>query len=518
MFDPARVGAALKALVVATAVVGVIVIVYRFIFGIGAIANINDAYPWGWWVGFGVMGFVAFGGAGFTIALIVGILGLERFKVLERPAITMGLLLYLGYVLVLAVELGRPWAAPVVFISWSPTSALFEVALCATAYTVVLMIEFGHIASDHYDWKPISRAIGLIYLPAVVLGVTLSHLHQSSVGTLLTIVPLKVDPRWWSELLPAEFLVSAYSAGLSLVAIEHIIATYFLRLKPRLDLLGSLARFQIALILLFLVLRVSDLIYRDAVDAVLQFDGLSVLFWIEVFLGFLLPLTLYSVPSFRESKLALFTGAVLLSTGAILLRLNTAVFGMKVKHWQTYVPSAGEFASSLGVLAGAILVYMALVRHLPIHTEEPLEEEPWGAGDRMAEAISCCRELAGLEWARSHSSGRRYSSIWCSRSFSYISSDRRVSRWTICGSSSPANKTSPCSGRFGSARSWSSAASAAIPTAASRACRDSRARKPKPRSAAWPPTREPTSRPTRRAVSRPPCCCSGVPRVMEKRR
>ena len=50
--------------------------------------------------------------------------------------------------------------------------------------------------------------LGWFYLPAVVLGVTLSHFHQSSLGTLMTIVPLKVDPLWWSEMLPVTFLIA----------------------------------------------------------------------------------------------------------------------------------------------------------------------------------------------------------------------------------------------------------------------------------------------------------------------
>ena len=202
---------------VVIALVGAIFAVARFAFGIGAIANINNAYPWGWWVGFGVLSFIAFGGCGFTLALIVDIFGMHRYAPFLRPAITMGLLLYLGYAVILMIELGRPWMGWIIFFSWQPTSALFEVAWCATLYTPVLMIEFGKMAASHYRWQRSARLLGLIYLPAVVIGVSLSHLHQSSLGTLLTIVPLKVDSRWWSELLPATFLVSSYMAGLSLV-------------------------------------------------------------------------------------------------------------------------------------------------------------------------------------------------------------------------------------------------------------------------------------------------------------
>ena len=142
---------------VVIAVVGLLFTLTRFVFGIGAIANINNAYPWGWWVGFGVLSFIAFGGCGFTIALMVDILGFHRYAPLVRPAITMGLLLYLGYVVILMIELGRPWMGWLIFFSWQPTSALFEVAWCATIYTSVLMIEFGKMTAGHYRWET-SRA------------------------------------------------------------------------------------------------------------------------------------------------------------------------------------------------------------------------------------------------------------------------------------------------------------------------------------------------------------------------
>jgi Ni/Fe-hydrogenase subunit HybB-like protein len=355
------------------AIVGAVFTAVRFVFGIGSIANINNAYPWGWWVGFGVLSFIAFGGCGFTMALLVYIFGQSQYRPFVRPAITMGLLLYLGYAVILMIELGRPWMGWLIFFSWSPTSALFEVAWCATLYTTVLMIEFGQVAATQYGWQRAARFLGLVYLPAVVLGVSLSHLHQSSLGTLLTIVPLKVDPRWWSELLPLTFLLSSYMAGISLVTIEHVIATGRLRLKPRIDLLGGLARIQVGVIAVFLIFRVGDLVYRNATGAMLQLDGLSVLLWTELVLGFIVPLALFSIPDVRESKWALFAASCLVAGGVLLTRLNTAVFGMRVKHWESYFPSLGEFATTFGVLAGIVLVYRVLIRQLPIHSEEPLD-------------------------------------------------------------------------------------------------------------------------------------------------
>ena len=80
----------LLAIMAAAAVVAFV----RFATGIGTIANINNAYPWGWWVGYGIMTMIAIGAVGFTITALVEILGVHRYHSFLRPAVLMGLLCY----------------------------------------------------------------------------------------------------------------------------------------------------------------------------------------------------------------------------------------------------------------------------------------------------------------------------------------------------------------------------------------------------------------------------------------
>src|SRR5262249_10195036 len=75
-----------KTLLAIMAVAAVIAFV-RFTTGIGTIANINNAYPWGWWVGYGIMTMIAIGGVGFTITALVEIFGVHRYHPFLRPAV-----------------------------------------------------------------------------------------------------------------------------------------------------------------------------------------------------------------------------------------------------------------------------------------------------------------------------------------------------------------------------------------------------------------------------------------------
>ena len=239
----------------------------RFATGIGTIANINNAYPWGWWVGYGIMTLIAIGGVGFTITALVEILGVHRYHSFLRPAVLMAFLCYASAITMLMVELGRPWMVWMVLVSWAPTSALYEVGWCAFLYLTVLALEFARVPLEEAGWKRAFRVVSAIYIPIMLLGVTLSHLHQSSLGTLMTLIPHKINALWWSDNLPLLYLFSAMMAGPALAILEHLAAARWLGFAPRMDLLAGLARIEAWLVGLFLAFQMGDLFYRGAVDA-----------------------------------------------------------------------------------------------------------------------------------------------------------------------------------------------------------------------------------------------------------
>jgi Ni/Fe-hydrogenase subunit HybB-like protein len=347
----------------------VVITAVRFANGIGSIANINNAYPWGWWVGYGIMTTIALGGVGFTITALVEVLGRHRYHALLRPAVLMGLLCYISAIVMLMVELGRPWMVWMIMVSWAPTAALYEVGWCAFLYLNVLAIEFVQVPFEQLGWGRALNILRVIYVPIMLLGVTLSHLHQSSLGTLLTLIPHKIDVLWWSDNLPLLFLFSAIMAGPAMAILEHLAAARWLGFAPRMDMLASLARIEAWIVGLFLAFQLGDLVLRGAVDAMLSGSLLALSFWIEVGLGLLLPLVLLMMPEVRQNRRGLATACSLIVAGVLLHRLNVAVIGLRVRHWETYIPSLGEIGITLGITAGAVLVFGVLARILPVHEE-----------------------------------------------------------------------------------------------------------------------------------------------------
>ena len=349
--------------------IGVILAVVRYAGGIATVANINNAYPWGWWVGYGIMTMIAVGGVGFTITLLVEVFGVHRFHPLLRPAVLMALLCYSGAIIMLMVELGRPWMVWMILVSWAPTAALYEVGWCAFLYLSVLAFEFAQVPLEELGWGRVLRITRMIYMPLMLLGVTLSHLHQSSLGTLMTLIPHKIDVLWWSEQLPLLYLFSAMMAGPALAILEYLAAARWLGFEPRMEMLASLARIEAWLVGLFLAFQVGDLVSRGAVGAALSGGWLALSFWVEIGLGLLLPFVLLILPEVRQSRGGLATACALVLFGLLLHRLNVTVIGLRVRHWETYIPSLGEIGITLGITAGAMFVLGVLVRILPIHEE-----------------------------------------------------------------------------------------------------------------------------------------------------
>ena len=356
-------------LLLAVMAAGAAIAVVRYGGGIGSVANINNAYPWGWWVGYGIMTAIALGGVGFTITGLVEILGRHRYHALLRPAVLMGLLCYSSAIVMLMVELGRPWKVWMILVSWAPSAALYEVGWCAFLYLNVLVLEFAEVPLQQLGWARALKIIRVVYLPIMLLGVTLSHLHQSSLGTLLTLIPHKIHSLWWSDQLPLLFLVSAIMAGPAMAILEHLAAARWLGFEPRLDMLAGLARIEAWLVGLFLVFQIGDLVWRGAVGAMLGGTWFALSFWVEVGAGLLVPLVLLMMPEARQSRGGLAAACGLIVVGVLLHRLNVAVVGLRVRHWETYVPSLGEVGITLGITAGAVFAFGVLARILPIHEE-----------------------------------------------------------------------------------------------------------------------------------------------------
>lgn len=351
-----------------------VMIVLRFTGGLGAISNLSDQMPWGLWIGFDMLCGVALAAGGFTITGVVYILHLEKYRPIVRPTILTAFLGYAMVICALLLDLGRPWNIwhPIIF--WNPHSVMFEIGWCVMLYTTVLFLEFLPFVFERFGfnwglhvWQRLSPIL-------VLMGILLSTLHQSSLGTLYVIIPQKMHPLWYSPILPILFFLSAIALGLAMVSIESFLSlrAFGKRLEP--DLLAGTGKACAVVLMIYLVVRLEDLFVRGSLPCAWKFDAGSWFFLGEIVLGVLVPIGMLVFEKVRRRPLMLVFASFLVVLGMIFNRLNVGVTSFQLQMGVQYTPSWKEFAVSIGLIGIGFALFGLAVRYLPVFPDGPMEK------------------------------------------------------------------------------------------------------------------------------------------------
>ncbi|MGD0075305.1 MAG: NrfD/PsrC family molybdoenzyme membrane anchor subunit [Candidatus Binataceae bacterium] len=368
------------ALVVFAGIAGLL-IVWRFVVGLGASTALNDGYPWGLWIAFDVVTGTALSCGGYAVAMLVYILNRGKYHPLIRPALVTSAFGYSIAGLSVVIDVGRPWIAYKLpfFWHWNLHSVLLEVALCIMTYTVVLWFELspafleGARTSTYY----VFRRIGEIGLPVVqkvlpwivALGIVLPTMHQSSLGSLLLLSGPRLHPLWNTQLLPLLFLISCIAMGFGAVVIEGALSSKFLGRKSETDMLAGLGFAMLPLLGLYLGIRLIDLGLRGQLGALFAFDLYSVMSLIELAL-FVTAGILLATDRLRRDAGNLFRAAMILVLAGALYRFDTFLVAFLPGTQWSYFPSVTEILITTGLVAGEIAGYIVLIKLFPIMTGE----------------------------------------------------------------------------------------------------------------------------------------------------
>lgn len=361
----------------------------RFLFGLGAVTNLNDQFPWGLWIGVDVAAGVALAAGGFTSATLAHIMHREEFHLITRPALLTAMLGYTFVALGVCVDIGRWYDIWHPLFFWNPNSALFEVGICVTIYLNVLYIEFLPLVTERFIGRVnlpgaikrlnsvvdrllrfLNRALGKTMFIFIIAGTLLSTLHQSSLGTLMIIAGQKIHPLWQTPVLPLLFFLSAVSVGFPMVIFESLIAARSFGLQPEMQVLSKLARYISPLIGVYLMFKIGDMFVRQSFVHLMAFNVESVMFILELLL-FLVPFFLLLFNRVVNSPAALFMASTLVIAGVVVNRINNFIIAYNPPYaTQPYVPSFGELSVTIGFIALLTLLYRACVMIFPVISVE----------------------------------------------------------------------------------------------------------------------------------------------------
>jgi Ni/Fe-hydrogenase subunit HybB-like protein len=251
----------------------------------------------------------------------------------------------------------------------NPHSVMFEVAYCVMLYTAVLSLEFAPIVFERLRMERPLRILHAVGIPIVIVGVILSTLHQSSLGTLYLIMPNKLYPLWYSPLLPVFFFISAIGIGLAMTIFESYMSSKYFRRQLELPLLSDLGRILAVVLSVYAVLKFEDLYHRGVLKLVLQMRYETYLFLLEIVIGLILPIGMLFTRRIRESQGGLYLAAVLTVLGFITNRLNVSITGMEGAAGVHYVPKWTEMAVTAMIVAGGFALFGIATKYLPIFPE-----------------------------------------------------------------------------------------------------------------------------------------------------
>lgn len=101
--------------------------------------------------------------------------------------------------------------------------------------------------------------------------------------------------------------------------------------------------------------------------------------WVQLFLGVVVPLFIFFHPRLKESVNAIALAAILVVIGILGVRFNIVVPALIVPvlpglPWGYYYPTLVEWLSSLGIVAFGLFLYTVAIKALPIDTVEELRE------------------------------------------------------------------------------------------------------------------------------------------------
>jgi len=370
----------LPIVLIALMTIAFVVAMVRYAFGIGAISDLSYSFPWGFWISFDLFTGVVISSGGFLMAGSVYILGIKEFKPLLRPSILTAFLGYIMVAIALLVDLGQPLRIWYMMIHWNHTSVLLEIGICVMSYLTVLAIEFAPVIFEGLKWEKTAHFIHKFIMPFVILGVVLSTLHQSSLGSLLLIQPTKLHPLWWTPILPILFFVSAISVGLSMIILESSLSSHYFQRGLETHLLEKLAKAIPFALGVYATFKFGDIIIAGEFDALFSSGVMSLLFWAEILISIIAPIVWFSNIKNRTSPNGLLIGAVITLLGLIFNRFNVSWFAVQHPDPMFYVPTfmsnvdylptIPEVAVSIGIFSAGILAFGLLAKYFPVFDDE----------------------------------------------------------------------------------------------------------------------------------------------------
>ncbi|MBW2466716.1 MAG: polysulfide reductase [Deltaproteobacteria bacterium] len=344
----------------------------RFIKGLSFVTHSSYDYPWGLFLGWGLFTMVPLSASGFMLGTTVEVFGRKDFKPIERLALLNGLLGYFFAVVFLQVDLGQPWRLVYpMFVSLGPQAVLFLVAWHVATYLSVQVAELVPAFSEWFGLPKTKKFIKSMIVGLTISGIILSTLHQGALGALFTYAPGKLHPLWYSSTFQwFHFFCSSIFAGLCMLIVVSTLCKTFMAWRCDANFMNNIDKLTISLskgasmaLITYLIIKILGVAHDN--DWEYLVSGWGQWFFIELLVGVIIPLLLFTVAiKGNNANLARFAALVAVF-GIALNRLNTALIAF---NWQLYqeIPHPREIGIVITIYTLYIVTYRFILARLPL--------------------------------------------------------------------------------------------------------------------------------------------------------
>jgi Ni/Fe-hydrogenase subunit HybB-like protein len=369
------------------AVLGLTLVIlgYRFVVGLGEPTNLTDRWPWAFWTWWKLSA-VALAGAGYATMFMIYFLGRERYRDVERGAFVVSMLGYLMLCSALIIDLGQWYNAYRPIYNWGYHSVMFELFWCVGSYTVVQVIEFFIIFEERVPWRPLHVVLKKIHAPLLLLACFLPVFHQSALVSLYVITKGRLDPLWWSQLLPVYAVMTFFYVGPAVVMLENVIAHRVYGRPIHMRILSDMFPVAALVMFLYLALRLADYAVRGVFDELLSGSLYADFALIELGIGVALPMVMFANRELRTSRRAMVVASLLTVFGIWFFRFNVTITGLVESIGSWYTPHWMETVVVLGLASGVALAYLFIVENFPIYTSDDVAASEAAVAEAAARA------------------------------------------------------------------------------------------------------------------------------------
>jgi Ni/Fe-hydrogenase subunit HybB-like protein len=382
---------------------GVLTLIREYI-GLGATSGMTDPYAWGIWKTFNVMTLTGLGSGGFAVGIFAFVFNNQKLhKVMRVALLTSGLAYWTGLVM-LGIDVGRPWNFYWVIMpwNWNTGSPLLEVAVCISLYaSIPLFLEnvpplLEYVIYEQPKYKQIAltieKLLKKVFPFVIALAYILPMMHQSSLGALMLLGGDRVHALWQSPFLPLLYVWAAAYLGFACTMLAILLAKLAWKRFIDWEVTEEMNKITTWLIFAWTGFRFLDILVRGKLLTAFAFDRYALFFWLET------ALTLggaFMLKSERRRSLGyLFNAYVAVAVGGMVYRMSPTTLAFQPRAGAFYFPNVWETLISLSYIALAVLLYLVAVKKLAIL---PGSNEDW---KKMAEYEAVVRpevQLTGYE-------------------------------------------------------------------------------------------------------------------------